>query len=162
MSLSGLKIEWNHHNDCAMNKEILHFWSLLMLCTVQKVKWNQHRKQITATSMKDKPKHCSFCVLSKDYKTFSDLLNACKQQLDSSGYLFCYCISDHIGICRYCWTRATKSRWRVYKKLCARLNSNLAGIVKTCIATICRESNDSHWQMLAKSCKWHLHSVCSK
>ena len=29
---------------------------------------------------------------------FSDLLNAHKKQLDSSGYLSSYCISDHMGI----------------------------------------------------------------
>ena len=39
---------------------------------------------MTATSMKDEPEHCSFCVLSKDDKTFPDLLNALKKQPDTS------------------------------------------------------------------------------
>ena len=34
--------------------------------------------------MKDEPEHCSFCVLSKDDKTFPDLLNALKKQPDTS------------------------------------------------------------------------------
>ena len=36
---------------------------------------------------------------------------------EAAVYLSCYCISDHMGICRYCWTawtRVTKFGWHVY------------------------------------------------
>ena len=82
IALSGLKIWSNLRDDCTMNEEIQLFWSLLMLCR----KWVESALEInvTAMSMKEEPNHCSFCVWSKHDKTFSDLLNAHKKQLDTS------------------------------------------------------------------------------
>ena len=53
------------------------------------------------------------CVRSKDGKTFLDLLSLeCTQK--AAGHLSRYCIRDHMGVCRYCWTQVTKFELRVY------------------------------------------------
>ena len=72
--------------------------------------------------MRDESNHCSFCVRSKDDKSFSDILNARKKQLD------CYCISD--GICRFCWTWITKFGWRVDRSFMHVSTTILLGLLK--------------------------------
>ena len=36
----------------------------------------------------------------------------------AAGHLSRYCIRNHMGICRYYWTRDTNFGWRVYGGLC--------------------------------------------
>ena len=70
------------------------------------------------------------CVIQGWQNVFGSL--ECTQE--AAGCLSRYCISDHMGVCRYCWTRVTKFGLHVYRGLCACLNHNSAGIIRTCVA----------------------------
>ena len=80
---------------------------------------------------------------SKDGIMWQNIFGSLECTQVAAGYLSRYCISNHMSICRYCWTRVTKLRWLVHRGLCARLNSNSAWIVKTCVA---KASNDRSWR----------------
>ena len=65
---------------------------------------------------------------------------------EAAGNLSCYCNSDHMGICRYCWTQDTNFGWRVFGGLCARFNPNSGAIVMT--------GNASAWES-KEGCWWN-------
>ena len=90
-------------------------------------------------------KTCSNMVLSElcVIQGWQNIVGSLECTKEAAWYLSRYCISDHMGICRYCWTQVTKFGWRVYRGLCALLNSSSSGIIKMFVA---RESNDRCWR----------------